>query len=162
MRKNFLLMIPIIVFVVLASLGEPVSSVKPEQAENIDEYYDLVIFGVDRRPYQKKGRSDVMLIIHCEPGRITFFSITRDKRVPVRRRRDKINHAFAYGGPRLAKATIENFLKFIQHPDVRSVVMPDRIIGCPHEEGIDYPTGENCPMCSFWEDRNSWTGEKIE
>ena len=27
---------------------------------------------------------------------------------------------------------------FIRSREVRSVVMTDRIIGCPHEEGIDY------------------------
>lgn len=77
-----------------------------------DEFYDLLILGVDRRPYQKKGRSDVILIVHCEPKRLTFFSIPRDTRVMVRRRYDKINHAFAYGGVKLSVATIERFLKF--------------------------------------------------
>jgi hypothetical protein len=23
-------------------------------------------------------------------------------------------------------------------------------IGCPHEEGEDFPTGEDCPFCSYW------------
>jgi hypothetical protein len=44
---------------------------------------------------------------------------------------------------------------------VKSVVMPDRIIGCPHEEGIDYPEGESCPQCPFWEGRDRWTGEPV-
>lgn len=40
-----------------------------------------------------------------------------------------------------------------------SVVMADRIIGCPHEEGIDYPDGETCPACPWWHGRDRWTGE---
>src|SRR2546423_15690493 len=32
---------------------------------------------------------------------------------------------------------------FICSHHVLSVVMVDRIIGCPHEEGIDYPEGES-------------------
>jgi hypothetical protein len=24
------------------------------------------------------------------------------------------------------------------------------IFGCPHEEGVDYPEGEECPRCPFW------------
>jgi hypothetical protein len=36
--------------------------------------------------------------------------------------------------------------------------MPDRIIGCPHEEGIDYPLGSTCPLCPFWKDKDRWTG----
>src|SRR3954447_1306321 len=29
---------------------------------------------------------------------------------------------------------------------VKSVVMTDRIIGCPHEQGADYPEGAVCPQ----------------
>ena len=43
------------------------------------------------------------------------------------------------------------------HP--RTVVSPDRIIGCPHEEGIDYPEGEWCPECPFWAGRDRFTGK---
>ena len=35
--------------------------------------------------------------------------------------------------------------------------MTDRIIGCPHEEGIDYADGTVCPMCPYWQDRDRWT-----
>ena len=41
-----------------------------------------------------------------------------------------------------------------------SVAMPDRIIGCPHEEGIDYE-GPVCPECPFWANRDRWTGEIV-
>ena len=41
---------------------------------------------------------------------------------------------------------------------VRSVVVLDRIIGCPHEEGIDYPDGEVCPQCPFWAGRDRFAG----
>ena len=23
-------------------------------------------------------------------------------------------------------------------------------MGCPHEEGEDFPDGEDCPFCPFW------------
>jgi hypothetical protein len=45
-----------------------------------------------------------------------------------------------------------------QH-SVHSVAMVDRIIGCPHEEGIDYPMGETCPQCPYWKGRDRWTGK---
>jgi hypothetical protein len=38
----------------------------------------------------------------------------------------------------------------------RSVVVTQGIIGCPHEEGIDYPVGEQCPRCPFWANRDRW------
>jgi len=31
--------------------------------------------------------------------------------------------------------------KFLQEHDIQETVASDRIIGCPHEEGIDYPMG---------------------
>jgi hypothetical protein len=50
---------------------------------------------------------------------------------------------------------------FVEKYHVKSVAMVDRIIGCPHEEGIDYPEGETCPECRFWAYRDRWTGEII-
>ena len=43
----------------------------------------------------------------------------------------------------------EEVLAFITEAGAKSVVMTDRIIGCPHEEGIDYE-GATCPACPFW------------
>ena len=42
---------------------------------------------------------------------------------------------------------------------VLSVAMTDRIIGCPHQEGIDYQ-GQWCPLCEFWKGRDRFTGER--
>jgi hypothetical protein len=39
--------------------------------------------------------------------------------------------------------------------------MVDRVIGCPHEEGIDYE-GPTCPHCPYWAGRDRWTGEVIQ
>lgn len=49
---------------------------------------------------------------------------------------------------------------FIEEKSVQRVVMVDRIFGCPHEEGVDYPEGENCPQCPYWASVDRWTGEK--
>ena len=56
--------------------------------------------------------------------------------------------------------TVE-IVKFIQQHAARSVVMTDRIMGCPHEEGIDYPEGEKCPACPFWATRDRFTGKVL-
>src|SRR4051812_9755988 len=42
----------------------------------------------------------------------------------------------------------------------RSVAMVDRIIGCPHEEGIDYQ-GPTCLLCPFWAGRDRWSWERV-
>jgi hypothetical protein len=47
-------------------------------------------------------------------------------------------------------------LALLQEHGVRSVVMTRGVIGCPHEEGVDYPVGEACPRCPFWKGRDRW------
>jgi hypothetical protein len=44
---------------------------------------------------------------------------------------------------------------------VKQTVSHDRIIGCPHQEGIDYPMGRTCPRCPFWANRDRFTHEPI-
>jgi hypothetical protein len=55
----------------------------------------------------------------------------------------------------------EQVLAFIREHGALSVVTADRIIGCPHEEGVDYPEGQVCPRCPFWAHRDRWSGEVI-
>jgi hypothetical protein len=55
----------------------------------------------------------------------------------------------------------EQVLAFIKEAGALSVVMTDRIIGCPHEEGIDYQ-GPTCPVCSFWAGRERWSGRRFQ
>ena len=52
-------------------------------------------------------------------------------------------------------------VEFLRPYKVKSVVATDRIIGCPHEEGEDYPVGESCPTCPFWEGRDRFTHELV-
>ena len=55
----------------------------------------------------------------------------------------------------------DQILAFIQEAGASSVAMTERIIGCPHEEGIDYQ-GPTCPVCSFWAGRDRWTGRRLQ
>jgi hypothetical protein len=45
---------------------------------------------------------------------------------------------------------------FLKTHAVRSPVVADGIIGCPHEEGVDYPEGKYCPQCPGFSER-AWT-----
>jgi hypothetical protein len=63
---------------------------------------------------------------------------------------------------RLDPEANEEIVRFISKHGAKSVVMPDRILGCPHEEGKDYPEGEKCPKCSYWAIRDRFTGEIIQ
>ena len=57
--------------------------------------------------------------------------------------------------------TNDEILVFIKENGAKSVVMADRIIGCPHEEGIDFPENTICKKCTFWINRDRFTGEII-
>jgi hypothetical protein len=52
-------------------------------------------------------------------------------------------------------------LEFVEAHGVLSVAMIDGIIGCPHQEGIDYD-GERCPACEFWRGRDRFTGKRVD
>ena len=56
---------------------------------------------------------------------------------------------------------MEELLDFIAQHNAKSVVMVDKIIGCPHQEGIDYPDGEECQECTFWKGRDRWSGDRM-
>ena len=45
-------------------------------------------------------------------------------------------------------------LDFVKRKRAKRVAITDGIMGCPHEEGIDYPEGEVCPECSYWANRD--------
>ncbi len=40
--------------------------------------------------------------------------------------------------------------EFFARHGVKSVVVSDGNMGCPHEEGEDFPMGEDCPFCPYW------------
>jgi hypothetical protein len=50
---------------------------------------------------------------------------------------------------------------FISGCRVKQTVQADRIIGCPHEEGVDYPMGRTCPRCPFWAGIDRFTHEPV-
>jgi hypothetical protein len=50
-------------------------------------------------------------------------------------------------------------IAFIRQHGAKTIAITDRIIGCPHEEVVDYPEGQPCPRCPFWASRDRWSGE---
>ncbi len=65
-----------------------------------------------------------------------------------------------HGDVRNDPAILSEVLEFIEQHGVLSVGMTDGIIGCPHQQGIDYE-GEWCPLCEFWHGRDRFTGQII-
>jgi hypothetical protein len=40
--------------------------------------------------------------------------------------------------------------EFFARHGVKQVAVSEGNMGCPHEEGLDFPHGEDCPFCPFW------------
>ena len=64
------------------------------------------------------------------------------------------------GDVRSDAAIAQEILEFIEAHGAQSVAISDGIIGCPHQEGIDYE-GEWCPFCEFWHGRDRFTGKLV-
>ncbi|MEQ6390855.1 LCP family protein [Bacillaceae bacterium S4-13-58] len=102
------------------TMNEPLArDSNPEQKQKIDkalkekETINVLLLGVDERS-NDGGRSDTMIFISLNPNTdsMLMFSIPRDTYVtiPGRLNKDKINHAYAFGGTQLAVETVEEFL----------------------------------------------------
>ena len=100
----------------------------PGEADSVDRelpfYYEdakgitnIALFGVDA-PVGQRGRSDSIMIVTVDKNskKIKISSIVRDSYVNIPDRgMDKVNHAYAFGGPELALRTLNsNF-----HLDIR-------------------------------------------
>jgi LCP family protein required for cell wall assembly len=89
---------------------------------------NILVLGVDEGGVRGRGgsaRSDAILVIRSDPdeGRMAQLSIPRDLRVqiPGRDGFDKINAAYAYGGPALATRTVQS----VTGLDINHVVVVD-------------------------------------
>jgi hypothetical protein len=71
----------------------------------------------------------------------------------------KIVHGDVRNDPAIAAAMLE----FMDKHGVLSVAMSDGLMGCPHQEGIDYD-GQWCPdpACAFWHGRDRFTGKLVK
>lgn len=65
------------------------------------------------------------------------------------------------GDVRRDAATTAAVRAFFQEQGVKHTVSSERIIGCPHEEGVDYPKGGVCPHCPFWQHHDRFTHELL-
>ena len=80
--------------------------------DNVDKIKNIALFGLDSTDGET-GRSDSIMIATVDPvhNKLKLTSIMRDSYVYIDGHgQDKINHAYAYGGPELSIKTInENF-----------------------------------------------------
>jgi hypothetical protein len=44
-------------------------------------------------------------------------------------------------------------ISFLQQHQVKHTLHSEDVVGCPHEEGVDFPSGSPCPFCPYWRNR---------
>ncbi|SIT73729.1 polyisoprenyl-teichoic acid--peptidoglycan teichoic acid transferase TagU [Edaphobacillus lindanitolerans] len=91
------------------------ASDKRQKAVELDkkEPFSVLVLGVDEREGDK-GRSDTMIVLTVNPKekKTTMVSLPRDTYTEIVGKgvKDKINHAFAFGGVEMSMASVENLL----------------------------------------------------
>ncbi|MFK3936230.1 LCP family protein [Alkalihalobacillus sp. NPDC078783] len=79
---------------------------------NDSEPVSFLIAGIDAHGEDLSGRSDTMILVTVNPAMksMKMLSIPRDTRTEIvgRGTTEKINHAYAYGGPAMAMDSVEN------------------------------------------------------
>ncbi|MGD6831731.1 LCP family protein [Sutcliffiella halmapala] len=91
------------------------SKLREENVSLMKEPISIALFGIeDYSSGGANGRTDTIIVLTLNPDdkTIKMLSIPRDSRVEIvgRGEYDKINHAFAFGGPDMAIDTLENLL----------------------------------------------------
>lgn len=121
------------------------------------EKLNILLLGVDKRPGDR-GRSDTMIILTLDPiaNKMQMISIPRDTRTLIVGKgfEDKINHAYAFGGPDMSVATVENMLNididyYVEINMEGLVDLVDAVGGITvyndldwHSNGVHYKSGE--------------------
>lgn len=98
---------------IIATDGTVIEQEDLKQPKHKNELLFLLM-GIDANDVTKsKGtRTDTMMLakVNFKDGNIDLISIPRDTRVLIKGKRDKINHAHAFGGPELSIRTVREFL----------------------------------------------------
>jgi polyisoprenyl-teichoic acid--peptidoglycan teichoic acid transferase len=85
---------------------------KPEEIDELKPF-SMLILGVDERD-NDVGRSDAMIYVAVNPNNHSalIMSIPRDTRTEIigKNMKDKINHAYAYGGMQMSVETVEHLI----------------------------------------------------
>ena len=78
--------------------------------------FSILLMGIDTGDKGRvdRGRSDTMMLLTVNPKnkKTTILSIPRDTRTEIvgKGKEDKINHAYAYGGPTMAMNTVQKLV----------------------------------------------------
>lgn len=91
----------------------PLQGEQPKPVVYQTKPFTALLLGVDQRD-NEPARSDTMIysVIRPKEGKILLISIPRDTYTEIvgKNKKDKINHAYAFGGEKMSKDTVEAFL----------------------------------------------------
>ncbi|WP_318507216.1 LytR family transcriptional regulator [Bacillus sp. T3] len=101
----------------LNDIHEPIDRKSDKRVEEVTlekkQPFSVLMLGVDERKGDR-GRSDTMIVLTVNPNQnsVKMLSIPRDTRTEIvgHGTVDKINHAYAFGGPEMSMDSVENFL----------------------------------------------------
>lgn len=89
--------------------GSPI----PSETPAVQEPFGLLLLGVDARSTER-GRSDTMIytVVRPKDGNVLMVSIPRDTYTEIvgKNKRDKITHAYAFGGAEMAVNSVKELL----------------------------------------------------
>lgn len=99
----------------LADSYQPLADRPAEsEAPAVTEPFSLLLMGVDARPGQTRGRSDTLIytVVRPKDGNVLMVSIPRDSYADIvgKNKKDKITHAYAFGGPEMAVNSVAKLL----------------------------------------------------
>lgn len=98
--------------VIYQPVKETKKRIQPVQVVEKDPF-SVLLLGVDTREGDR-GRSDSLMVVTVNPTKHStkIVSIPRDTRTEIvgKKKMDKINHAYAYGGVQMTIHTVEKFL----------------------------------------------------
>lgn len=87
---------------------------KPVIVDDGEDPFSVLIMGIDTGEFDRsyQGRSDTMMLLTVNPNtdKTSIVSIPRDTYTEIfgRGHKDKINHAYAFGGTSMAMNTVQN------------------------------------------------------
>ncbi|WP_161879786.1 LCP family glycopolymer transferase [Alkalibacterium sp. MB6] len=87
---------------------------KPVVVDDGEDPFSVLIMGIDTGEFDRnyQGRSDTMMLLTVNPNtdKTSILSIPRDTYTEIvgRGHKDKINHAYAFGGASMAMNTVQN------------------------------------------------------
>lgn len=142
--------------------------IDPETDKKLSSYSDIqniALFGVDTAEGDA-GRSDSIMILTIDKNnnKIKLTSIMRDSYVNIiGTSKDKLNHAYAYGGPQLAMQTLNNNFD-LNIKDFASVNFSglQKIIDILGGVEVTITQDEIPHMANYVNSINSFTNEKAE